>query len=334
MMKRLMTGIKKSHWNLFFVLCSIFTVSAIILTACTVPKNMRVRSGMDPRYQDDDVRFRTTYYFRVFDQCDGSGGSGSKIIKDSLYRFRMTGKANSLSTKVHFESGTLHKSQIDPFGAAAVYDKDLGRFRYVSQKETKKTVVQNEKYKEIEKLKKLYKDMAGLKETTSNKSKGSTQNTENSSDPIGDKAVEALKAKIQERITAVIEELAVPSEFEETVERQSSTGTACSDGSRSKQGFQILGPEGWKTFDQDERLVMAMTTSGKPLLNVMNEISSRMLNAQPSTSESLLPLVEERLRLSRAERKLYKAQMEVNANTTTNIGEVLQKVIEVFKAEK
>ena len=97
-----------------------------------------------PRHVDTDVRFRTTYFFRVFDFCPplrrdyaegasgiGSGASTSRapadevfspgtsrllILTDSLYRFRMTGKANALTTQIHFESGTLRASEIDPFG--------------------------------------------------------------------------------------------------------------------------------------------------------------------------------------------------------------------------
>ena len=138
-------------------LISLVFVALLFITAgCTVPKNMRVRSGIDPRYQDDDVRFQTTYYFRVFDPDYQDGG----VQKDSLYRFRMTGKANSLSNKVHFESGILHKNEIDPFGAAVVYDKKLGRYRYISQSETKRKAIRNDKYDEIKHMMKLYKELS------------------------------------------------------------------------------------------------------------------------------------------------------------------------------
>lgn len=52
----------------------LLTVLLVLLTqGCGVPKGMRVRSGTYPRYEDDQVRFRTTYYFRVFDACEGVG---------------------------------------------------------------------------------------------------------------------------------------------------------------------------------------------------------------------------------------------------------------------
>ncbi|MFC1747612.1 hypothetical protein ACFL2V_02270, partial [Pseudomonadota bacterium] len=56
------------------MLCRHSKVAALIailltISACTVPTHMRVRDGDDPANIDKDVRFRTTYYFRVFDQC-------------------------------------------------------------------------------------------------------------------------------------------------------------------------------------------------------------------------------------------------------------------------
>src|ERR1043166_7705150 len=94
-----------------------------LATGCSVSRSMRVRSGEDPVYRDDDVRFRTTYYFRVFDACEGVNEAENKspredtvfrgkekgpyqLRADSLYRFRMTGKGYSFFQRIHFESGT------------------------------------------------------------------------------------------------------------------------------------------------------------------------------------------------------------------------------------
>ena len=43
----------------------------LVLSAagCEVPRHMRVRDGVDPKRVDKNVRFRTTYYFRVYDLC-------------------------------------------------------------------------------------------------------------------------------------------------------------------------------------------------------------------------------------------------------------------------
>ena len=50
----------------------------------------------------------------------------------------------------------------------------------------------------------------------------------------------------------------------------------------------MLGPEGWHTFDQDERLVMAMSSSDRPLLDVLRDLSNRVLSHKASSTA--LPL--------------------------------------------
>ena len=126
----------------------------LMLAGCAVPVHMRVRTSDDPQHVDRDVRFRTTYYFRVFDQCAplkpaklsntksddpvfGPETTGAPVVlNDWLYRFRLTGKAHSLTSQVHFESGTLKAYQIDPFGANIAFDQKNQRFFPVSQQET------------------------------------------------------------------------------------------------------------------------------------------------------------------------------------------------------
>jgi hypothetical protein len=71
-----------------------------------------------------------------------------------------------------------------------------------------------------------------------------------------------------------------------------------------RRGFQVLGPEGWRVFRQDERLLLAMSSSGKPLISTMQELAGRVLNNQPSQAELLLPLVREELRATRAKHQL------------------------------
>jgi hypothetical protein len=62
------------------VLTAILLGVAILMGGCpTVPKHMRVDTGLHPKGQDRDVRFRTTYYFRVFDYCaDNPVGTANK----------------------------------------------------------------------------------------------------------------------------------------------------------------------------------------------------------------------------------------------------------------
>lgn len=136
-----------------------------------IPSQFRFDRGMDPQYQDEDMRFRTTYYFRVFDRCEGventispdpSGQIFTKkhsgpyqLRNDSLYRFRMTGKSNAFFNSVHFESGTLRAEQIDPFGANVRYDEKTGNFKVISARQNRDESELDAKTREIEKLLKL-----------------------------------------------------------------------------------------------------------------------------------------------------------------------------------
>lgn len=151
------------------------TATSLLLAGCGVPDSMHVRKGSDPKYEDDDVRFRTTYYFRVFDLCEGrtpmeppkqrllfdSAQRGPYYLKtDSLYRFIMTGKASSL-TKVHFESGSLRKEQIDPFGTTVNYNKTTNSFLIESQESNRAKAAQAEALQRITELLALRERLEG-----------------------------------------------------------------------------------------------------------------------------------------------------------------------------
>lgn len=95
---------------------SFFAIAILhFIAGCSdVSKSYRVDTGVFPEYQDNEVRFRTTYYLRVFDLCPvGTATDTSKykehlgfltarrdgpleLVKDSLLRFRMTGQASAL----------------------------------------------------------------------------------------------------------------------------------------------------------------------------------------------------------------------------------------------
>lgn len=122
-------------------------VQLSLLNGCDVPRAYQIANTVSPQDEDVDVRFRTTYYLRVFDLCrideDGKYGkydrgtakfvhrtSGPyRVMKDSLYRFRMTGQANAFSNDVRFESGTLYDYQVDPFGMSIEFDEKRKRFQ-------------------------------------------------------------------------------------------------------------------------------------------------------------------------------------------------------------
>ncbi|MCW0233264.1 MAG: hypothetical protein OJJ21_06680 [Ferrovibrio sp.] len=155
----------------------LLTTVSLLLAGCSVPDSMHVRKGSDPKYEDDDVRFRTTYYFRVFDLCEGltemqkprekllfdSAQRGPYYLKtDSLYRFVMTGKANALGNDIHFESGTLRKEQIDPFGTAIRYNQSSGSFLIENQAELKARAKQAETVARIRELVALRAELAKI----------------------------------------------------------------------------------------------------------------------------------------------------------------------------
>lgn len=118
-----------------------------MLSGCYVPEAYQIVNTIHPQYEDEDVRFRTTYYLRVFDLCsvdephkfdryhEGAAGfvhrekNEYRIIKDSLYRFRMTGQSQAYHNNVRFESGTLTDYQVDPFGTTIEFDEKLKRFQ-------------------------------------------------------------------------------------------------------------------------------------------------------------------------------------------------------------
>ncbi len=105
----------------------------------------------------------------------------------------------------------------------------------------------------------------------------------------------------------------------------------CPDKLFARRGFQVLGPEGWRTFDQDERLILAMSSSGKPLISTLNDLSNRVLNEQPSRNIALLELTRERLKVSEGERAL--GAYEVNVDSPQQAPAALRNAIQAFNEE-
>lgn len=476
-------------------------VALLLIVGCARPDSMHVREGAGPAKVDEDVAFRTTYYFRVFDYCasvqrQNSEGNdkyeGIVPLTDSLYRFRMTGKADTLATQIRFESGSLKSYQIDPLGAQVEYDKNTKRFRFLSQREAdqqaRTQAALAEFYEWLERYRKLIvkykaqkdkarktddpatemdvipkstlekvKDVmeARLDEFASrkrdqaanqtfvndergtwvgkynaieralisakgiiNKAKGIVNKKE--AFPLAEKAdSKAMEAKVardawlkattdyteaveahrdakaellekekmldtayklnlaskalvtteqnEEELKTLKQELNDKKERRSTevtnlknnleklkndvnkakskrdkmngmyrksareadlAERKAAEKLAeilqtaqqrnlsvdqdankdseilCPTGLTKRRGFQILGPEGWRTFDQDERLILAMSTSASPLIGTLKELSKRVLNARAGEETKLLPLVVERLRTAEAEAAL------------------------------
>jgi hypothetical protein len=87
-------------------------------------------------------------------------------------------------------------------------------------------------------------------------------------------------------------------------------GHLCSNGRPARRGFQILGPEGFRTFDQDERLLMAFSYNAKPLISLLQELSSRKFSVR-ADAESLRELATERVRFRDAIFEVEKIRSEL-----------------------
>ena len=305
-------------------------LSALFLGACAVPESMRVRSGVDPRHQDDKVRFRTTYYFRVFDVCHNPriNRTNGPPKLDSLYRFRMTGKSSALFTQVHFESGILHKTEIDPFGSSVVFDDKLGRHRFVSREETDAEARHNVRYREIQRRMDLLKELDKLVDE---------QRIDQGGDQTAADEARQLIKEVGGDIEKLIADLDTPTgdpppDPEDGMpirNSDSNTTGQCPEGTELRRGFQIMGPEGVATFNQNQRLIMAMTSNGKPLIGALKELSGRMLREHGSGSDFLLPLVRENLAALRAERIVDRLE----SDPEVSVEQLIEQVIDAFNRD-
>ena len=299
-------------------------IAALLLAGCS-GKFLHVRTGEDPRYQDDGVRFRTTYYFRVFDPCGSSHCSQAneeaglcRPKNDSLYRFRLTGKAGSLAS-VHFEAGTLMAHEIDPFGVAVAYDEASNRFHFKSRHQSEEEAKKREQLAEIRNLHALCTELkgragaldkceaalttkvaalqpgvvpipAGQPAALANAGEGGNKPAAGSSKP-------ELKTRGMTNVNVS------STEPESVASPPFHRNRDCIPGEEKRRGFQILGPEGWRTFDQDERLLLAMSTSGKPLISTLKEISDRVLQ-QKTPAQQLGTYLREQSAVERARQSL------------------------------
>ena len=405
-------------------------VATAILSACARPPSATVNEGANPFNVDKDVVFRTTYYFRVFDYCVArklKKGQFDEVViplTDSLYRFRMTGKAGSNVSDVKFESGTLMAWEIDPFGAKVEYDPESRRARVITPREVtadaRRAAVKRDIYEMLAMYDRLKTSFGKNPDQTSSLSQidreikedervlralsteiqdkikrfgrldsGPTdddaQYVNQSRKPLSDeKRSEMLKAEVYKVVVMAFPEIP-PETIQEIVDKgygadstvldssdpgrpgfveraavltianavkkpqskfakllskditaeqavnkfkgiiqtksarltQSEEYLAplfaksgqpesiqCPDDAPVRRGFQVLGPEGWRTFNQDERLMVAMSSSAEPLISTLKDLSNRVINARDNPSAELLPIVLEQKRLSEADREL------------------------------
>lgn len=267
---------ESSRWSRL-VATPILLAAVAAVGGCSMPKAMRVETANHPTHKDEYVRFRTTYYFRVYDYCADVPGAPVRVLANALYRFRMTGKAHSLTSAMRFEAGTLPKDVIDPFGSTVEYDPGLNRFVYRSREDVQEEAKRRARIRAAE-------DYVGLVERL----KAATPAADNVvRSAISAQAAEIAKSELAGAAPAL---LSTP---KPTPDAQTQTPDPAVESCRQlARGFQILGPEGWRLFDQNERLILAMSSSGKPLIGTLQELSGRMLANQPDSPAITISTLE------------------------------------------
>ncbi|MBD1557119.1 hypothetical protein HC752_09220 [Vibrio sp. S9_S30] len=88
------------------------------------------------------------------------------------------------------------------------------------------------------------------------------------------------------------------------------TRSDCPPGFSRNHGFLILGPEGWKHFDPEERLLLAMYTSEAPLISTMTKLSQKMTQAHSQTRLNEKPFQQEVQRALESQNTYLKSKEE------------------------
>ena len=330
--------------------CVFIVGISIFLAACSVPKSMQVRTGGSPAYQDDDVRFQTTYYFRVIPKCSDT------VDVDSLYRFRMTGKSAEFN-QIHFESGILDKNIIDPFGAVVSYDAESTQFHVSSHEDMldagrqkaswdqrareqqflldqhvkkQRFLLEERDYKRkilfgeindylklngittIDKITdgEIKKIFTANIEAVIGLTKNLIQNVDGVSQSIDTEELNKITQNIKTLSNGITKLDQNISELTKKIKDAPTIKQASCE--NDQHGFQVWGPQGMITFDQNKRLLLAMSSSAKPLISTLNELAARMRPRPTNNMEALLHVTEERLTLSRTERELSRLENEIS----------------------
>ena len=293
----------------------VLTISILLLLAggCStigdVPPAMRVNLGEHPAHQDEQVRFRTTYYFRIVDSCGVEEGKNQnnhndynstdpapfmvrrygklKIVSDSLYRFRMTGKASALFAKIRFESGVLRSGQIDPFGSQVALDKGTNTFRVIPANDIRENARRQDIIEEIKRLSKLNESLDG-KGQEKNKDLIATM-IENQIKLLGNENDSGLGSAKNDNTGG---------------SNPATTELLCPDGRPTQRSYFLYGPEGVRRLDPDERLLMAMTSDSKPLIGMLQQLAGMSLNGQQIHENEWKDIANERARISSAHRDI------------------------------
>ena len=317
-------------------LSRLFTISILLLLAggCStigdVPAAMRVDLGEHPAHQDEQVRFRTTYYFRIVDSCKVQEGKNKsvdgkdyaterrpfmirqsgklKIVSDSLYRFRMTGKASALFAKIRFESGVLRSGQIDPFGSQVALDKETNTFRVIPANAMRENVRREEISREIDRLINLKKQLNDSNQTKHDDLIATM--IENQNKHLGnenDSGVGSSKNSNTGGSNAATTEL------------------LCPEGRPTQRSYFLYGPEGVRRLDPDERLLMAMTSDSKPLIGMLQQLAGKSLHGQQIHENEWKDIADEHTRVSSTHRDID-SLLKKPTQTKLEIEDLIKKI--------
>lgn len=377
-MRKKMSGGALFNARPFVQVARLLSVLAVagLTSACVVPASMHVTEGISPQKIDTNVRFRTTYYFRVFDYCWSADQNGTyrKIVPetDALYRYRMTGKAPSLTNRIKFESGVLDASTIAPFGADVTYNRDINGYLVRSQDQARQQAdaaalaraaeaatavraseaaaavraAEDDRNAALRRFDTLAQMLTAA--TSANQS-DQAQLIRDAMKDVLNAFTGALRAPMSDELKTRLEAIKkvvdsidqkgtvaggpppvlTPADLENAralfakevadqiagLKAEIKTTPAgpdyCANDQIVKRGFHIMGPEGIRTFDQQQRLVMAMSSSAKPLIETLNEYSGRILKPQVNPAEQLLPLARETANVLAAEGAVYQEALLV-----------------------
>jgi hypothetical protein len=361
-----------------------------------------VDSGLEPQHIDDQVRFRTTYYFRVLSGCridttpkdEYSADSlpfmkrvrgEFKPLSDSLYRFRMTGQAAALYSKVHFESGVLKKSQIDPFGSAIRYNEQTNSFLPVSADDLRADAKRQIARGEIHDLRVLYQEIRDDKflestareallakvvsiiedrleqlkplravslppravviEKPKESAEASDKPSAQSDLKTGEQATE-LQTKLNEANDALAnqktkEEATLQAlsntiegrleELEAAKSRSEVQKNASCSGRPSETKYYLLGPEGAKELDPNDRLLLALSLDSKPLIGALQQLSARKFEAADPDLKTMERMLEERGRIFDAQKALLRATGDLQRETGPTDQSKLETLLDTLR---
>ena len=119
--------------------------------------------------------------------------------------------------------------------------------------------------------------------------------------------------------------------IQEELQKSVKLAPSCPDGTKGYREFWVIGPEGMKKIDEDERLVMAMTTSAEPLISGLKAATNALRSLHPLNDFSKL-LDQEYLATLHAMRELDRIE-ENSGNPPKITSAEIQKVIDTFNLD-